>query len=213
MAIEIDDWTCRFNFPDGWVDLTAAADLDARGKTAWVQEVVDSMNPLDLVVSRESIEKDLISLLNAAEELDSVLAATYFAVGGASYANFDVQVFGEDDTVLSLDEVESRLRSHRRIVGEPAVSRVDLPAGPAVRFQAMYQTKGVLGFGKRLSEGVSYATLVPQTSDVLLATMSWRSMEHSDQLTEMADSFIPTLRHVPLDAQGNPIGESGDPVA
>lgn len=209
MTVEIDDWTCRLDFPDGWVDLTAATELDPVGKAAWAREVVNSFNPLDLVASKESIEKELISLARDAEKTHAVLAAAYFAVGGANYAAFDVQIFGEDGVVLSLDEVESRLRGHKEIVGEPQVSRVELPAGPAVRLQAVYQSKGVLGFGKRLSESVSYALLVPRTSDVLLATMTWRAMEHSHQLTGVADALMPTLSLVPLDADGNPIPEGG----
>jgi hypothetical protein len=213
MTVEIDDWTCRLNFPDGWVDLTAGTGLDSAGKSAWAREVVESFNPLDLVASKESIEKDLIHLARAAEKNHAVLAAAFFAAGGAHYATFDVQIFGEDETTLSLDEVENMLRGHKEIVGEPQVSRVDLPAGSAVRLQAMYQSKGVLGFGKKLTEAVSYALLVPQTSDVLLATMNWGAMEHSDQLTEEVDALIPTLRFVPLDVEGNPIPEGGSPDA
>jgi hypothetical protein len=213
MTVEIDDWTCRLDFSDGWVDLTTGTGLDSEGKAAWAQEVVQSFNPLDLVASKESIEKDLIHLARAAEKNQAVLAAAFFAVGGAHYATFDVQIFGEDGITLSLDEVEDRLRGHKEIVGEPQVSRVDLPVGPAVRLQAMYQSKGVLGFGKRLSEGISYALLVPETSDVLLATMNWSAMEHRDQLTEEVDALIPTLRFVPLDAEGNPIPDGGTPDA
>ncbi|GAA3496060.1 hypothetical protein GCM10019016_031610 [Streptomyces prasinosporus] len=209
MTVEIDDWTCRLNFPDGWVDLTAATELDPVGRAVWAREVVNSFNPLELVASKESIEKELISLARDAERTHAVLAAAYFAVGGANYAAFDVQIFGEDGVTLSLDEAENRLRGHKEIVGEPQVSRVDLPAGPAVRLQAVYQSKGILGFGKRLSESVSYALLVPRTSDILVATTTWRAMEHSDQLIEMADALMPTLRFVPLDAEGIPVPEGG----
>ncbi|MEU1081459.1 hypothetical protein ABZ368_14630 [Streptomyces sp. NPDC005908] len=209
MTVDIDDWTCRLDFPEGWIDLTAAIELEPAGKAAWAREVVDSVNPLDLVASRESLEKSLVSLARNAEKTHAVLAAAYFAVGGANYAAFDVQIFGENGVLLSLDEVESRLRGHKEIVGEPQASRVELPVGPAVRLQAVYQSKGVLGFGKQLSERVSYAFLVPQTSDVLLATMSWRAMEHSDQLTAAADALMPTLSFVPLDAEGNVLPEGG----
>lgn len=205
MAIEIDDWTCRLEFKDGWVDLTAGTGLDAKEKVAWARDVVQSFNPLDLIASKESIEEDLVQLTRAAEKNQAVLAAAFFALGGTHYATFDVQIFGEDGVVLSLDEVESRLRGHKEIAAEPQVSRVDLPAGTAVRLQAMYQSKGWLGFGKKLSEAVSYALLVPQTSDVLLATMSWNAIEHSEQLAEEIDALMPTLRFVPLDAEGNPI--------
>ncbi|MGK5696746.1 hypothetical protein ACSNOJ_28325 [Streptomyces sp. URMC 128] len=75
----------------------------------------------------------------------------------------------------------------------------------------MYQSKGVLGFGRKLSEAVSYALLVPQTSDVLLATTNWSAMEHSDQLSQEFDALMPTLRFVPLEAEGNPIAE-GNPM-
>ncbi|GAA2607992.1 hypothetical protein GCM10010304_68580 [Streptomyces roseoviolaceus] len=213
MTVEIDDWTCRLDFSDGWVDVTAGTGLDSEGKAAWAREIVQSFNPLDLVASKESIEKNLIHLARAAEKNQAVLAAAFFALGGAHYATFDVQIFGEDGAALSLDEVENRLRGHKEIAGEPQVSRVDLPAGAAVRLQAMYQSKGVLGFGKRLSEAVSYALLVPETSDVLLATMNWSAMEHSDQLIEEVDALIPTLRFVPLDADGNPISEGDSPDA
>ncbi|MFJ9001279.1 hypothetical protein ACIRG8_23375 [Streptomyces sp. NPDC102359] len=209
MTVDNDDWTCRLDFPEGWIDLTAAIELEPAGKAAWARDVVDSVNPLDLVASRESLEKSLVSLARNAEKTHAILAAAYFAVGGANYAAFDVQIFGEDGVVLSLDEVESRLRGHKEIVGEPQASRVELPVGPAVRLQAVYQSKGVLGFGKQLSERVSYAFLVPQTSDVLLATMSWRAMEHSDQLTAAADALMPTLSFVPLDAEGNVLPEGG----
>ncbi|CAL9514306.1 hypothetical protein SUDANB60_03688 [Streptomyces sp. enrichment culture] len=209
MTDYIDDWTCRLDFPDGWIDLTAAIELEPAGKAAWAREVVNSVNPLDLVASRESLEKNLVSLARNAEKTHAVLAAAYFAVGGANYAAFDVQIFGEDGVALSLDAVESRLRGHKAIVGEPQASRVELPVGPAVRLQAVYQSKGVLGFGKQLSEKVSYALLVPQTSDVLVATMSWRAMEHSDQLTAAADALMPTLSFVPLDAEGNALPEGG----
>ncbi|EPJ40828.1 hypothetical protein STAFG_2129 [Streptomyces afghaniensis 772] len=194
-------------FSDGWVDLTAGTGLDADGKAAWARGVVQSFNPMDLVASKESVEKDLVHLARAAEKNQAVLAAAFFALGGAHYATFDVQIFGEDGAALSLDEVEHRLRGHKEIAGEPHVSRVDLPAGTAVRLQAMYQSKGLLGFGKKLTEAVSYALLVPQTSDVLLATMNWSAMEHSDQLTQEVDALMPTLRFVPLDVEGNPIAE------
>ncbi|MFJ4975684.1 hypothetical protein ACIP6X_10140 [Streptomyces coeruleorubidus] len=207
MAVEIDDWTCRLDFPEGWVDLTAGTGLDAEGKAAWAREVVQSFNPMDLVASKESIEKDLANLARAAEKNHAVLAAAFFALGGAHHATFDVQIFGEEDVALSLDEVEHQLRGHKEIAAEPQVSRVDLPAGTAVRLQAMYQSKGLLGFGKKLTEAVSYALLVPQTSDVLLATMNWSAVEHSEQLTQEVDELMPTLRFVPLDAEGNPIAE------
>ncbi|MFF7795321.1 hypothetical protein [Streptomyces sp. NPDC007991] len=211
MTVEIDDWTCQLNFPDGWVDLTTGMGLDSDGKESWARDVVQSFNPLDLVASKESIEKDLIQLARAAEKNQAVLAAAFFALGGAHHATFDVQIFGEDGVALSLDEVEKRLLGHKEIVGEPQVSRVELPVGPAVRLQAMYQSKGVFGFGKKLSEAVSYALLVPETSDVLLATMNWSAMEHSDQLADEIDALVPTLRLVPLDAEGNPIPEGGTP--
>ncbi|MBT3163932.1 hypothetical protein HTV80_12520 [Streptomyces sp. Vc74B-19] len=211
MTVKIEDWTCRLDFPVGWVDLTAAIELGQGGKACWAREVVNSFNPLEILVSRESIENELISLAGEAEKTHAVLAAAYFAEGGANLATFDVQIFGEEGVVLSLDEVESRLLRHRGIVGDPRVSRVDLPTGPAMRLQAIYQSKGVLGFGKRLSESVSYALLVPQTQDVLLATTTWRAMEHSGQLTEMTDAFMPTLRLIPLDAEGNPMAEAGSP--
>lgn len=213
MTVEIDDWTCRLDFPDGWVDLTSGTGLDPEGKTAWAREVVQSFNPLDLVASKESVEKDLIHLARAAEKNHAVLAAAFFVLGGAHYATFDVQIFGDDGVAPSLEEVEKRLLGHKEIVGEPQVNRVDLPVGSAIRLQAMYQSKGVFGFGKKLSEAVSYALLVPQTSDVLLATMNWSAMEHSDQLAEEIDGLLPTLRFVPLDAEGNPIPEGDTPDA
>ncbi|MGA5127344.1 hypothetical protein ACPCAG_29100 [Streptomyces pseudogriseolus] len=209
VTVDIDDWTCRLDFPDGWVDLTAAIELDPAARAAWAREVVNSFDPLDLVASREPMEEILISLARNAKRTHAVLAAAYFAVGGANYAVFDVQIFGEDGVVLSLDEVESRLLGHKEILGKPQVSRADLPVGPAVRLHAQYQSKGVLGFGKRLSEGVSYALLVPQTSDVLVATMTWRAREHGDQFTRMADALMPTLSFVPLDGEGKPLLEDG----
>jgi hypothetical protein len=42
--------------------------------------------------------------------------------------------------------------------------------------------------------------------------MNWSSMEHRDQLTQEVDALMPTLRFVPLDAEGNPIAE-GEPDA
>ncbi len=146
-----------------------------------------------------------MSLARNAERTHAVLAAAYFALGGANYAVFDVQIFGEDGVVISLGEVESRLLGHKEILGQPQVSRVELPVGPAVRLQAQYQSKGVLGFGKRLPCRVSHALLVPQASDVLLATMTWRAMEHGAQFTGMADALMPTLSLVPLDAEGKPL--------
>ncbi|MGA5418332.1 hypothetical protein [Streptomyces pseudogriseolus] len=91
MTVEIDDWTCRLDFPDGWVDLTAAIELDPAGRAAWAREVVNSFAPLDLVASRESMEKGLMSLARNAERTHAVLAAAYFALGGANYAVFDVR--------------------------------------------------------------------------------------------------------------------------
>ncbi|EMF27811.1 hypothetical protein H114_17108 [Streptomyces gancidicus BKS 13-15] len=172
---------------------------------------MNSFNPLDLVASRESMEEGLISLARNAERTHAVLAAAYFAVGGANYAVFDVQIFGEDGVVLSLDEVESRLLGKKEILGQPQVHRVELSVGPAVRLHAQCKSEGVLGFGKRLSEGISYALLVPQTSDVLLATMTWRAREHGDQLTRMANALMSTLSFVPLDTEGRPLSGSGSP--
>lgn len=207
MAPEIDDWTCRLAFDDGWVDLTAGVGLDAEGKAAWARDVAQSIDPVALVVSKQSIEKDLISLARSAEKNHAVLAAAFFSPGGAHHAAFDVQIFGEDGVTLSLDEVEHRLRGHKEIVAEPQVSRLDLPVGTAVRLQAVYRSKGLLGFGRKLSEAVSYALLIPHTSDVLLATMSWGAVEHCEQLAAEIDALMPTLQFVPLDAEGRPIAQ------
>ncbi|WP_149824544.1 hypothetical protein [Streptomyces tailanensis] len=204
MTVEIDDWTCRVDFPEGWIQLMAAS-----GETGWARAAVNSLNPSDLVVSAESFEQGLISPAREAEQIQSVLSAAFFVAGGAHYATFTVQIFGEDGVTLSLDEVEDRLRGHKEMVGEPGVSRVDLSAGPAIRLQARYQSKGVFGFGKKLWESVSYALLVPQTSDVLLATTAWNASKHRQQLAAEADALMKTLRHVLLDAEGNPISDPG----
>ncbi|KOV59954.1 hypothetical protein ADL00_25440 [Streptomyces sp. AS58] len=210
MTVEIDDWTCRLDFPVGWVDLTSASDADADGKASWARQTVASFNPLGLVVAKEFIEEELIGLAKAAEKRQSVVAAAFYAEGGFNYAGFDVQIFGEDGVSPTLQNVEGRLRAQKSLAGEPAVTRVELPVGAALRFQGTYQSKGVFGFGKRLSESVSHAVLVPDTGDVLMATMDWTAMERSDELSEMADSLIRTLRLIPLDAVGRPIFDIGD---
>ncbi|MFE6405386.1 hypothetical protein ACFVOR_00440 [Streptomyces sp. NPDC057837] len=212
MALDIDDWTCRLAFADGWVDLTAGTGLDADGKAAWARDVVQSFDSLDSVASKESIGRNLIDLARAAEKNQAVLAAAFFTTDGAHHAIFDVQIFGEDGVTLSLDEVEHRLCGHQEIAAEPQVSRVDLPVGTAVRLRAIYQSKGLLGFGKKLSEAVSYALLVPHTSDILLATMNWSALRHSDQFVAEVDTLMHTLQFVPLDAAGRPIAEGAPEV-
>jgi hypothetical protein len=205
MTVEIDDWTCRFDFPVGWVDLTSANNPGVTSLESWAREVADSFNPLELNVPKNSLVKELIGLAKAAAERQAVLSAAFYAEGGVNFAAFDVRIFGEDGVAPTLEDVERMLSAQKGVVGEPAVSRIDLPIGPVLRFQATYASKGVFGFGKSISESVSYAVIVPQTSDVLVATMDWTAMERSDELTEMADEFIPTLRLIPLDAEGNPI--------
>ncbi|MFJ3495879.1 hypothetical protein ACIPPJ_20105 [Streptomyces sp. NPDC086091] len=81
-----------------------------------------------------------------------------------------------------------------RVANEPEVTRLDLPAGPAVRVRALLSVRRFLGLGRRLSQSVQYAVFPPGSEGFVLVAFTWDAIGCSHELAGLADELMVTFR-------------------
>jgi hypothetical protein len=94
-------------------------------------------------------------------------------------------------TVLTLDMLEGWVAKRDAATAELEVSRVEVPAGPAVRLRREWRG------GDSPSEtvvSVTYVCRPPEIKDAIVYTMYWVLVDDDPLLTETADSLAATLR-------------------
>ncbi|MET8178499.1 hypothetical protein [Streptomyces sp. NPDC005336] len=202
----LENYMCALDLPDGWVNITLASESTSEA-AAMAQEIAEEFNPLELKVTKSALISEISRLALDSKKDRSSYAAACYSAAGQNLANVEVDVYGEEGVRLTPAEVQPMLLENKRaaVVGDPVVTYLDQPLGPAVRVQARFKAKGVLGFGRRIIESVAYAVCPTATDEVIVTTMWWNTLALSDDLAAMADSLIPTLRLIPCDAEGNAI--------
>ncbi|MEC4016490.1 hypothetical protein [Streptomyces sp. H27-D2] len=203
---ECDDYTCRLDLQSGWVVLTLDSDLRADADELARKEV-EQFNPLKLTVRKGDLSKEMSRLALEANKSGSVLTGAYYTDTGVNLANLEIDVYRDEGVYPTPADIQPLLQEWKdvEITGEPDVAYLDLPAGPAVRVQATFRTKGVLGFGRRLIEIVRFAVCPPTTNNVVVVTVRWEDFEFTEELTELTDGLMPSLTLIPLDENGNEI--------
>jgi hypothetical protein len=87
-------------------------------------------------------------------------------------------------------------------VGPVAVSDVQLPAGPAIRFHRRFWPKPLPSWDpiSHQWEEVMYAVRPPQINDTVVLTVAWVEFQFSEALIKSADAIAQTLEIKLLDA-------------
>ncbi|MFE0175294.1 hypothetical protein ACFWZ2_23535 [Streptomyces sp. NPDC059002] len=194
-----DGYLVDFDFDDGWLPLTLHEGTRAEARKM-AADLVEQFNPLQLGVSKSVLREELERLALTAFESGPVLTTVAYTEGGSLLADLSVFVYGEDDVVRpSPQEYLSRLVkwSYAEVKGEPQVSDVQLPLGPAVRVQAVLAEKRRLGWGKKLSEALRYGVWPNNQEEILVVEARWLNFERTDELTHLVDRLMPTMRLLP----------------
>ncbi|MEU5340977.1 hypothetical protein AB0H18_09095 [Streptomyces sp. NPDC020766] len=186
----------------GWVDVTLTEGSKTAAKELAAARVAQ-FNPLSLAVQKTSFVDGLAHVALEAYENGAVVAGSYYSDSGINIANLELSVFGDDGVIPTPRGVQPMLLEweNMEVVGEPEVKYLDLSAGPAVRVQATIKEEKLFGRG-RLAEFIRYAVCPAVNDDVVLVTVQWDTFQYSDDLTQMVDDMIDSLRVAPVDQSG-----------
>lgn len=191
---------CRFAFQPGWIDLTLREGSKAEAK-ALATEVVNRLNPLGLEIEKSAVFDDMVERAVDLNEDLPTLAAAYYTEAGEPLANLMVDSYGDEGVPRpSREEVQPLLLewANAQVAGEPQIAYLELPAGPAVRVQAMLQVKRMLGLGRKLTEFIRYAVFPPGMRSLIVVTVTWEKIALTEEITALADEAVQALRITPL---------------
>ncbi|MFJ4783379.1 hypothetical protein [Streptomyces sp. NPDC088794] len=200
-----ETFECAFDFQPGWIDLTLREGTTAEAM-ALATEVVNNLNPLALEIEKSAVIDDMVERAVDLNEDVPTLAAAYYSEAGEALANLMVDSYGDEGVPRpGADEVTPLLLEwgNAQITGVPQISHLEVTAGPAVRVQAMLQVKRMWGFGRKLTEFVRYAVFPADLQSLIVVTVTWEEVALTEQITELADEAVRTLRIAPLVAGGS----------
>ncbi|MEW2387260.1 hypothetical protein AB0933_02740 [Streptomyces venezuelae] len=195
-----EDFLVDFDFDKGWLGLTLheGTRSEARQLAAGIAE---EFNPLRLDVSKEALQKELEDHALQAFASGPLLTVVAYTAGGVFLADLSVLAYGEDGvTRPSPEEYQGMLLkwSYAEVKGDAQISDVELPIGPAVRVQAVLAEKRRFGWGKKLSECLRYWVWPTGHEEILLVEARWLNFERSDELTDLVDRLMPSMRLLPV---------------
>jgi hypothetical protein len=98
---------------------------------------------------------------------------------------------------LELDALEKQYAERDGQTTELEVSRVELPAGPAVRLRREWHQTA--GDRSDAVVSVTYVCRPPQIKDAIVYMMYWVLVDDEPLFTEIADALAPTLRITSLE--------------
>lgn len=205
-----EDFAVRIELQPGWVDLTLREDSKAEAK-ALATKTVNELNPLSLEIEKSAVFDDMAERALNLNEDAPALAAAYYAESGEGLINLMIDSYGDEGVPRpTADEVLPLLLEweNGEVVGEPEVTRLELPAGPAVRVQATLKIKRMFGLGRRITEFVKYAVFPPGMQSLVVATATWEKIQLTEENTRRVDEIVPTLRLDLVDEDGNEIAPS-----
>ncbi|MFF4506638.1 hypothetical protein [Streptomyces sp. NPDC001401] len=204
-----ETYECTFDFQPGWIDLTLREGTKAEAK-ALATEVVNRLNQLALEIENSAVFDDMVERAVDLNTDMPTLAAAYYSEAGEALTNLRVDGYGDEGVPRpGADEVIPLILQweNAEVAGEPEVTHLELPAGPAVRVQAMLKVKRVFGFGRKLTEFVKYAVFPPGMQTLIVVTVQWEKIALTEQITELADEAVRTMRITPL-----PTGDTATPT-
>ncbi|MEU9915147.1 hypothetical protein [Streptomyces sp. NPDC051001] len=195
-----ETFECTFEFQPGWIDLTLREGTKAEAK-ALATEVVNRLNPLGLEIEKSAVFDDMVDRAVDLNDDVPTLAAAYYSEAGEALANLMVDSYGDEGVPRpGADEVIPLLLEwgNAQVTGTPEITHLELAAGPAVRIQAMLQAKRMLGFGRKLTEFIKYAVFPPDMQSLIVVTVTWEKIAVTEQIAELADEAVRTMRITPL---------------
>ncbi|WP_405647073.1 hypothetical protein [Streptomyces sp. NBC_00019] len=195
-----ETFECTFEFQPGWIDLTLREGTKAEAK-ALATEVVNRLNPLGLEIEKSAVFDDMVERAVDLNDDVPTLAAAYYSEAGEALANLMVDSYGDEGVPRpGADEVIPLLLEwgNAQVTGTPEITHLELAAGPAVRIQAMLQAKRMLGFGRKLTEFIKYAVFPPDMQSLIVVTVTWEKIAVTEQIAELADEAVRTMRITPL---------------
>ncbi|MHC3474486.1 hypothetical protein ACYF6T_38135 [Streptomyces sp. 7R007] len=204
-----ETFECTFGFQPGWIDLTLQEGTKAEAK-ALATEVVNGLNPLGLEIEKSAVFDDMVDRALDLNDDVPVLAAAYYSETGEALANLMVDGYGDEGVARpGAEEVTPLLLEwgNAQVAGEPQITSLELPAGPAVRVQAMLQVKRMLGFGRKLTEFIRYAVFPPGMQTLVVVTVTWEKVALTEEITQLADDAVRSMRITPL-STGNSTGST-----
>jgi hypothetical protein len=141
----------------------------------------------------DSYAVTLAKLAASAQRRSLLLGYVWLPGATGPVAQIDVSMLHatRSRTALTMDMLERHLNSPDPGTVEFDVSRVQLPAGPALR------TRQVWRDGDDPSDTalfVTYACLQTQVNDAVMYTMYWTIADDEPRFTEIADTLATTLR-------------------
>ncbi|MFE7974658.1 hypothetical protein [Streptomyces shenzhenensis] len=191
-----ETFECTFDFRPGWIDLTLREGTKAEAK-ALATTIVNSLNPLAMEIEKSAVFDDMVERAVDLNEDEPTLAAGYYSEAGEALANLMVDSYGDEGVPRpGADEITPLLLewANAEVTGDPQITHVELPAGPAVRVQAMLQVKRRFGFGRKLTEFIKYAVFPPGMQSLIVVTVTWEKIALTEQITELADEAARTMR-------------------
>lgn len=206
----VEPYECAFEFPPGWIDLTLRNGTKAEAE-ALATEVVDGLNPSGLAIERSAPLDDMVQRAIRLNDDSPVLAAAYYTEAGKALADLIVDGYGDEGIPRpSAEEVTPLLLQwgNAQATGEPQITSLELPAGPAVRVQSLLKVKRMLGLRRQVTEFVRYAVFPPHMQTLVVVTVKWEKVALSPQITKLADEAVRTMRITPL-----PSGDAAVPEA
>ncbi|WP_282085022.1 hypothetical protein [Streptomyces tendae] len=206
-----ETFECTFEFQPGWIDLTLREGTRAEAN-ALATEVVNRLSPLGLGIEKSAVFDDMVERAVDLNDDVPTLAAAYYSEAGEALANLTVDSYGDEGVARpGPEEVVPLLLQwgNAKVMGAPQTTHLELAAGPAVRIRAMLKVKRMLGFGRKLTEFVKYAVFPPGMESLVVVTVTWEKIALTEQITELADEAVRTMRITPLPAGGAPTSADG----
>jgi hypothetical protein len=189
---------------DGWVRLPAekperasilASMLGKKELTKWAATTArELLGPQADAGPLATCTDTLTTLTAGCRERDVKLAYAWIpGSAGVAVARIDVSVIrtSRQHRVLELDMLEEQFAKRDAATTKLEVSRVELPAGPAVRLDREWRD------GDSPSEtavSVTYVCRPPEIKNAIVYTMYWVLADDAPGRTEIADSLAATLR-------------------
>jgi len=195
---------CLFEFQPGWIDLTLRDGTKAEAKELATQ-VVNSLNPLALEIENSAVFDDMVERAVDLNDDLPTLAAAYYTESGEALANLRVDSYSDEGVERpTREEVQPLILewANGKVAGEPQVTYLELPAGPAVRVQALLQVKRMFGLGRKLTEFIRYAVFPPGLKSLIVVTITWEAIARTEEITDLADEAVRTMRITPLAVGG-----------
>ncbi|WP_327430794.1 hypothetical protein [Streptomyces sp. NBC_01236] len=200
----VEPYECSFDFQPGWVDLTLREGTEAEAKEL-ATEVVNRLNPLALEIENSAVRDDMVERAVDLNADAPTLVAAYYSEAGEALANLMVDGYGDEGVPRpGVEEVIPMILEweNAEVTGDPEITHLELAAGPAVRVQAMLKVKRMFGLGRKLTEFIKYAVFPPDMQSLIVVTVEWEKIALTEQITELADEAVRTLRITPLAAGG-----------